>query len=447
VLRSAIVGLVLAGVGCLGPAPPAAVISTVAEPAGEHCANGGVAIKTGQDTNSNGVLDAEEVTATSYICVPGNSAPQLVRIIAEPPGVHCADGGQAIQLGSDLDADGVFDDSEVTSVSYVCASKGLQMLVRVDSEPAGVNCANGGAAIRSGLDTSGDGTLQESEIQSTSYLCGTAPLPTVINGDFYIHNQTDLAQLSAVTTITGNLFIEFQASSFPSIHLPNLTTIGGGLTTLDCEGASPPCNNFETLSLPNLVSAHDINLHARAMTSVDFSSLVSVQSYIQIYEAQLIEVSLPSYASGGLNLGAMPTVTSVSAPLLATGDVSISDVDVTTLSFPSLQSGGFAAAYLPNLTSISTPLLESARYISVYGNPVIASVSFPMLTEMTDFAQVVIRQNATLQAFSAPIASIVQLLEIKTNPEFPTCAAQALATQWNAVLVTISGNDDLATCP
>ncbi len=37
-------------------------------PAGEQCPNGGLEIKTGIDSNSNGVLDPEEVTDTSIVC-------------------------------------------------------------------------------------------------------------------------------------------------------------------------------------------------------------------------------------------------------------------------------------------------------------------------------------------------------------------------------------------
>ncbi|HOB72184.1 MAG TPA: hypothetical protein PKM18_10430, partial [bacterium] len=41
----------------------------------------------------------------------------------------------------------------------------------ISDEPAGDNCVDGGKKIDSGIDTNGDGVLQENEIQSTDYVC------------------------------------------------------------------------------------------------------------------------------------------------------------------------------------------------------------------------------------------------------------------------------------
>jgi len=59
------------GVGPTGPAGASgldALVAVVAEPAGANCAYGGQRIRSGQDTNRSGVLDAGEVTATSFAC-------------------------------------------------------------------------------------------------------------------------------------------------------------------------------------------------------------------------------------------------------------------------------------------------------------------------------------------------------------------------------------------
>ena len=44
-------------------------------------------------------------------------------------------------------------------------------VVRLDAEPAGANCAEGGVAIRSGLDDDRNGVLSEGEVASTEYIC------------------------------------------------------------------------------------------------------------------------------------------------------------------------------------------------------------------------------------------------------------------------------------
>jgi hypothetical protein len=51
-----------------GPAGADALIAQEDEPAGEHCANGGVRIDTGLDKNGNHELDAKEIEQTSYVC-------------------------------------------------------------------------------------------------------------------------------------------------------------------------------------------------------------------------------------------------------------------------------------------------------------------------------------------------------------------------------------------
>ncbi|MGE5180792.1 MAG: hypothetical protein ACM31C_01960 [Acidobacteriota bacterium] len=40
------------------------LVATATEPPGANCANGGIAIETGRDTNGNGMLDGDEVTQT-----------------------------------------------------------------------------------------------------------------------------------------------------------------------------------------------------------------------------------------------------------------------------------------------------------------------------------------------------------------------------------------------
>ncbi|HEY9065299.1 MAG TPA: hypothetical protein VIO33_09980 [Burkholderiaceae bacterium] len=44
----------------------------VSEPAGAHCTYGGNKVSSGLDSNANGLLDAGEITSTSYVC---NGAP------------------------------------------------------------------------------------------------------------------------------------------------------------------------------------------------------------------------------------------------------------------------------------------------------------------------------------------------------------------------------------
>lgn len=60
---------ILAGflLACEGPQGFNSLVDISDEPAGANCAAGGVKISSGVDSNDNGVLDADEVTATKFV--------------------------------------------------------------------------------------------------------------------------------------------------------------------------------------------------------------------------------------------------------------------------------------------------------------------------------------------------------------------------------------------
>ncbi|MDA8154872.1 MAG: hypothetical protein M0Z52_00240, partial [Actinomycetota bacterium] len=162
------------------------------------CPNGGITVETGVDTNGNGVLDPSEVQNTQYVCngAPGtngtngtNGQTSLVSITAEPAGANCTYGGSKISSGLDANGDGILQASEVTGTSYICngsngtngtnGTNGYNTLLDTTAEPAGANCAYGGLKVTSGQDTNRDGILQASEVTSTSYVCNGAGIDWV----------------------------------------------------------------------------------------------------------------------------------------------------------------------------------------------------------------------------------------------------------------------------
>ena len=184
-----------------------------AEAPGANCAVGGSRIEAGLDADGNGTLGASEVSSTQYMCsgAAGSSAVNtLVQMLAEPSGPNCAAGGKAIKLGSDSNANGVLDAQELSSTQYVCngangangtngadgangtngaterngangaaGSNGLNTLSSIVSEPAGANCAYGGSKIGTGLDANANNVLDAGEISATSYVCTGAPGATL----------------------------------------------------------------------------------------------------------------------------------------------------------------------------------------------------------------------------------------------------------------------------
>ncbi|WP_136482150.1 DUF7151 family protein [Cognatitamlana onchidii] len=162
-------------IGCEGDRGPIglkSLIKTSNEPASSRCENGGTKIDVGIDNNANGVLDNDEVTSTSYVCngVDGNTS--LTSTTIEPAGENCANGGLKIDSGIDTNGNGTLDEDEITATAYVCnGNDGNNSLTKITTEAAGANCETGGVKIDSGVDTNGNGMLDENEIIATAYAC------------------------------------------------------------------------------------------------------------------------------------------------------------------------------------------------------------------------------------------------------------------------------------
>lgn len=102
-------------------AHPSAAAKTGSLPIGSsQCPTGGVSIDTGIDQNGNGVLDSFEVTNTVHVCNGQNSINSLVKTTSEAAGTNCTSGGIRLNTGLDLNSNGSLDSSEITSTSYVC---------------------------------------------------------------------------------------------------------------------------------------------------------------------------------------------------------------------------------------------------------------------------------------------------------------------------------------
>lgn len=161
------------------------------EALGGNCTLGGARVEAGLDADGNHVLVDSEVTSTQYICnataaVDGLST--LVRMRAEPAGAHCAQGGSQVLAGKDLNRNDVLEDAEVTSSAYVCGgapgatgvagSDGRDSLLAFAAEAPGGACAYGGQRVQTGLDLNANGVLEAAEVTATAYVCAAAPADT-----------------------------------------------------------------------------------------------------------------------------------------------------------------------------------------------------------------------------------------------------------------------------
>lgn len=200
--------------GAAGPAGHTSLVLMTAEAAGANCANGGTRVSAGLDANANSTLDTAEVSSVQFVCNGATGAmgatgtggavgatgltgadglTTLVLMTPEPAGANCSAGGMLVSAGRDTNRNGLLSAGEVDVSDYLCngaagaagatgapgasgapGSSGLASLVVMTAEPAGANCAPGGARLDSGLDTNGNGTLEVGEVASSRYVCNGA---------------------------------------------------------------------------------------------------------------------------------------------------------------------------------------------------------------------------------------------------------------------------------
>ncbi len=105
---------------CNGEPGQIPLVEVTTEDIGVNCAAGGVAITTGLDADGSGTLEQGEISSKAYVCNARAGQSSLVRLLEEAPGGNCANGGVKVESGLDTDGSGVLDDPEVQYTQYVC---------------------------------------------------------------------------------------------------------------------------------------------------------------------------------------------------------------------------------------------------------------------------------------------------------------------------------------
>ena len=140
-MMGAMVGvLTLVACGDSGDDGQSALLATTVETAGANCTSGGTRIDAGLDANADGTLQAGEVTQTRFVCdgTAGGSGPAgsngttgsngtnglaaLLRLSVEAPGANCLGGGTRVDAGADGNGNGTLDNTEISATSYVCSA-------------------------------------------------------------------------------------------------------------------------------------------------------------------------------------------------------------------------------------------------------------------------------------------------------------------------------------
>ncbi|MCP3165400.1 DUF7151 family protein [Myxococcus qinghaiensis] len=213
-------------VHCHTSTRPTVLVIVEPVPFGTRCLGGGQVTRAGRDSNGNGTLEAEEVDREVYSCWSVTDAPVLSRVrVPSPPLVACPEPTTHILVdaGPDENGDKNLDDGEVRTTLNLCAQEPL-LLVELDWEPPGERCAAGGTRLLAGMDRNADRQLDAPEVLASNALCRGG---YTFEGDILVQSDTDLAVLQGIGRIRGALIFLNGSPSLTQAKLPSLEVVDG----------------------------------------------------------------------------------------------------------------------------------------------------------------------------------------------------------------------------
>jgi hypothetical protein len=311
---------------------------------------------------------------------------------------------------------------------------GAGTIARIDSEPAGARCPDGGAAIHLGYDQDEDLYLDDEEIQSTHLVCtGTRPVQcaggTVVTSRI-VNGADDLAALAGVHCIDGDLQVTGVDGAVPA--LADLGIITGDL--IIASNSSPDV----LASFGALREVGDDILIQGNDGLVDLTGLGSLQRAAQIAVTgnrslvDLTGLDHLTHFGGAITVTSNPSLVSVDGLdqlVTSSGQISLrANRSLTSIdALASLReivlleiSGNM------NLPAVSLPALERVEVrLIINENPAITSVSAPVLTTTGGFIQM--ESNAALRSIDLPRLAATAALRMTGNVSLVTLSVPQLA--------------------
>jgi hypothetical protein len=366
------------------PAIGDVLTATTEEPAGVHCPDGGTRVDSGLDKDQDGQLDPEEIDRSEYICRGAEVPTQLTSVAVEAAGEHCEFGGVAVHQGADLDDDGVLDDPEIETTSYVCdppppASDPAE-LSELAIEPAGAHCAAGGSVLHTGHDDDGDGLLDAGEIEHSEYLCDG-----VLVGDYNIDSPQAAEALAGIQVITGNLNVDPADILYHyDIVLPDLRIVGGDVV-------SELPLYLDSFAAPELVRiGGNLLVESQRVKGLTLPKLAEVNGYVFVALPEMDGIALPALerVDGMLSTDAGGTVVDLRSLRTVGYDLRV-QTHAEQLVMPELMYvGGLDLAGAPDLVELRAPKLQRVeRRMRLIANE-LTTIELPFLRVVGEDLQV-----------------------------------------------------------
>jgi hypothetical protein len=314
--------------------------------------------------------------------------PTLVRVDNEPPGLNCADGGVAIKTGVDKNGNGFLDDTEVTSVQYVC--NGPQAIqcnggtiqsgsVTITSDAdlaqlAGVDCVDGDLLI-SGLSQSDYSPLQLGIVTGDVTLAGNSALTSLgVVGNLHTVGDVYLVQ--------GNPKLTDISTLAQIDHVLNMSIIGND-ALVDVNGLAPFTSfTFDVHIADNagLTSLHGLENLIKTNHSISIESNPRLTSLAALDHLRSVDGILD--IEGNPALGAIDLM---SLELVGRRLIVNSNSALASFAAPSLATVGAYAQFYDDgaLKTLDLPKLVTAGAVYVESDQAIIAVSAPALSSTT----------------------------------------------------------------
>lgn len=189
----------------------------------------------------------------------------LFNISTISPNADCLNGGQKIESGLDKNRNSLLDDSEVESTSYICngtngsnGTNGINSLTNITEVSASSVCEAGGFKIDVGLDNNRNNILDADEIESTRYICNG------INGDYDKQIMFKFSQVYNASKDTVINSIQNSGSGIRFFNKNNYTNIDSAVfVAFDIKTATDCCSGSDVrkklkIELFDLTNGHPI---------------------------------------------------------------------------------------------------------------------------------------------------------------------------------------------